>query len=529
MKRGIWNSLKDDRIARTKRVGQSIEAKLGGGDVQEAFRLLKGWYRAATEVEARPCPQTMERQTKERIALYTRRTPPGEPLPINIDPTPIPDGVPTNSEVREAVGELANGRSGGASKMRAEHMKEWLQEIRREEDPKTAIGNQGAGDAWRLLMRLAAAVWETGTIPQQLGWIIVVLIPKGGGKYRGIGLLEPIWKIIEQVMDKGLNVVELHESLHGCQNGRGTGTAIIEAKLAQQLAHLEQRPFFGVFLDLKKAFGSMDREWCLLVLEGYGAGPNMRRLIRHFWENVQMVCRASGNYGMPFKAGRGVTQGRPLSAKLFNILVDAVAWEWFVRLQQEGSADHHSVGYLTELMRSFFAIFYVDNAYFAIVVELFERVGLETNRLKTQAMVCTPGRIRTQMPTASYHRMRLGFHTSNDWEVHRVSCHHCGLKLQARSLPRHLATQHGAYQQLVVAEELLERRASVAYRAAQHPNGKLTCPIAGCLGEAKDGWNMRRHFRDLHPRNTVTVPKEGRSYPRCGHCGMQVNPQYTGH
>jgi hypothetical protein len=256
----------------------------------------------------------------------------------------------------------------------------------------------------------------------------------------------------------------------------------------------------------------MDREQCLLVLEGYGAGPNMRRLIRHFWENAQMLCRASGNYGVPFKAGRGVTQGGPLSGKLFNILVDAVAREC-------------SVGYLTELMRSFFAIFYVDDAYFAscdpvflqtaldIVVELFKRVGLETNRLKTQAMVCTPGRIRTQMPTASYHRMRLGFHTSDGWEARRVSCHHCGLKLQARSLPRHLATHHRVYQQLVVAEELLERRASVAYRAAQHPDGKLTCPVAGCLGEAKDGWNMRRHFQDLHPRDTVIVPTEGRSYP----------------
>ena len=38
MKRGIWNSLKDNRIAQTKQVGQSrIEAELRGGDVQEAF------------------------------------------------------------------------------------------------------------------------------------------------------------------------------------------------------------------------------------------------------------------------------------------------------------------------------------------------------------------------------------------------------------------------------------------------------------------------------------------------------------
>ena len=52
MKREIWNSLQTDRTARTKRVGEAIEAELEGGDVQETYRHLKGWYRAATEVEA---------------------------------------------------------------------------------------------------------------------------------------------------------------------------------------------------------------------------------------------------------------------------------------------------------------------------------------------------------------------------------------------------------------------------------------------------------------------------------------------
>jgi len=47
-----------------------------------------------------------------------------------------------------------------------------------------------------------------------------------------------------------------------------------------------------------------------------------------------MVCHASGNYGTPFKAGRGVTQGDPLSAKLFNMLVDAVAHEWLRELRE---------------------------------------------------------------------------------------------------------------------------------------------------------------------------------------------------
>ncbi len=81
-------------------------------------------------------------------------------------------------------------------------------------------------------------------------------------------------------------------------------------------------------------------------------GPNMQRLISHFWDEVQMVCCASGKYGVAFKAGRGVTQGSPLSAKLFNILVDAVAQEWLVQLLQGATKDHEEE-YLTKLIRFF--------------------------------------------------------------------------------------------------------------------------------------------------------------------------------
>jgi hypothetical protein len=76
--------------------------------------------------------------------------------------------------------------------MHEEHVKEWLRGIQREEDPEQNGGNHSAGDSWRLLMRLVIPVWETGRVPKQLGWIIIVLISKGGGNYRRISLLEPI-------------------------------------------------------------------------------------------------------------------------------------------------------------------------------------------------------------------------------------------------------------------------------------------------------------------------------------------------
>jgi hypothetical protein len=334
-------------------------------------------------------------------------------------------------------------------------------------------------------------------------------------------------------------VFDLHESLHGCRAGHRTGTAGIEAKLAQQLAHLQQVQFYGIFLDLKKAFDAMDRERCLLILEGYGAGPNMIRLIRTFWTNATMVCRASGNYGMPCCAGHGVTQGGPLSAKLFNILVDAVAREWLRELREKCS-EVVAEEELEHLMATFFAIFYVDDAYLAscdpdflqlaldILVRLFAQVGLKTNVAKTQAMICTPGRICTQLPEASYRRMQQGIVSAAEWDTRMVQCRECGVTISANSMRLHLADQHDIYQGVVVPQEYLETRPSVLYQAHPRYDGKLACPVPGCLGILADSWTTRRHFQDLHPFDRVVVPKEG-TFPHCKRCSMQVNPAYPRH
>jgi hypothetical protein len=245
MQRAIHAALKRDHAARTAQVGESIVAKLAKGNVHEAFRHLKGWYREASETQARPCFQTMERQTLERVKLYQRRNLPGPPIVIDnteMLTEEIRDNTPTDGEIRVAVAKLTNGPSVGVSRMRAEHLKEWLKGAKLEEDPKTGPTNVGAVKEWDALVQLVQAIWDKGKIPTQLGWVVTVLIPKGGRDYRGISLLKPIWKVIERVMDKWLEAIILHDSLHGCRNGRGTGTGVIKAKLTQQLAHLNRPP-----------------------------------------------------------------------------------------------------------------------------------------------------------------------------------------------------------------------------------------------------------------------------------------------
>ena len=117
---------------------------------------------------------------------------------------------------------------------------------------KRRMANEGAGDRWRAFLKLIQAIWEQGCIPQQMQWVIVVLLPKGGGDFHGIGLLKPFWKVIEVLINGRFEVIEFHYCLHRFLKGGGMGTATLGAKLAQQLALLEQETLYEVFIDLKK-------------------------------------------------------------------------------------------------------------------------------------------------------------------------------------------------------------------------------------------------------------------------------------
>jgi hypothetical protein len=161
------------------------------------------------------------------------------------------------------------------------------------------------------------------------------------------------------------------------------------------------------------------------------------------------------------------------------------------------------------------------------LVSTFERVGLETNISITKAMICTPGKIRLQLPDDSYWWMRAGRTLAAEWDACIITCRECGKDMQAGSLSRHLADIHKIYQGQVVAEELLDQCEGVVYKVKER-HGKLKCLFLLCTGELAGRWMMQRHFFDLHPLDYVTIPREGQ-YPRCPCCGMQVDPHYLAH
>ena len=103
--------------------------KLLGSDppiYRESWHRLKGWYWAAVDCSLLPAQVTLNRITAERVELYSYVPPPGENIPVSVEPFPVDDLVPTEDEIKWAVIQLRNHCSGWTSGMREEYLKGWL-------------------------------------------------------------------------------------------------------------------------------------------------------------------------------------------------------------------------------------------------------------------------------------------------------------------------------------------------------------------------------------------------------------------
>ena len=118
----------------------------------------------------------------------------------------------------------------------------------------------------------------------------------------------------------------LHEALHGFREGRVMGADTLEAKLYQQLSGIAHKPLLNVFIDVRKAYNSLDRGRCIEVLRGYGMGLNLACLLKSYWDHQRIFTNMGKFLRKDFRTGRGVTQGEPASLMIFNIVVDSVVW-----------------------------------------------------------------------------------------------------------------------------------------------------------------------------------------------------------
>ena len=116
-------------------------------------------------------------------------------------------------------------RAGGHTHLWTEHLQTWIWEAY-PADTYTVSPNL---TQWIKVVEIIRFIWDTGFIPTELGWTVLVIIPKVNSANQGIRLLEVVWKVVEEVIDTRIkSVVQFHDILHGFCAGRGKGTNIME-------------------------------------------------------------------------------------------------------------------------------------------------------------------------------------------------------------------------------------------------------------------------------------------------------------
>ena len=72
--------------------------------------------------------------------------------------------------------------------------------------------------------------------------------------------MEVMWKVVAVILNyRFTNFITYHNYLHGFRAGRGTGTAILEVKLIQEVTEMREAVLHGIFLDLQNAYDALDR------------------------------------------------------------------------------------------------------------------------------------------------------------------------------------------------------------------------------------------------------------------------------
>ena len=190
-------------------------------------------------------------------------------------------------------------------------------------------------------------------------WNVLVLITKRTTGTWVIGLLDTLWKMVEALIYTRLRAsLQMHDVLHGFRSRIGTGMAIMELNLAQDLVSIYQSHLFLLFLDLRKAYATVDQEHLLITLEGYGAGTRLCGLLEFLWDLQKVVQIQNGFRGPAFPTTRGTSQGGLLPPMIFNMVVNIFIRTCLGMTVEDQTVAHNGLG---ENIGRCLGVFYYDD------------------------------------------------------------------------------------------------------------------------------------------------------------------------
>ena len=222
----------------------------------------------------------------------------------------------TNTEILQIINRFKNKKSPGSDNVGPQLLKEITSEI------------------VMPLVHLFNLSISTGKVPDFLKIAKVIPIYKKGdrqtiGNYRPISLLSIFDKVLEKIMHSRLysylnasNI--LYDYQFGFRRNYSTCLALIDV-VDQIYEHLDNHEkVVGIYLDLQKAFDTVDHEILLAKLYHYGIRGNVFDWFKDYLTGrKQYVCISGSNsdYG---NITCGVPQGSVLGPLLFLVYVNDI-------------------------------------------------------------------------------------------------------------------------------------------------------------------------------------------------------------
>ena len=218
---------------------------------------------------------------------------------------------PSLDEVNEAIDSLKVGKAPGKDGITSEMLKY-------------------GGEAVRFLVwEIIGDFWEDESVHQDWRDAIMIVLYKSKGKrdicgnYRGIALLCVVGKVLSRIMlTRTTNHIAngvLQESQCGFRTGRGTADMIFSARQLQEKCREQRVGLYQVFIDLTKAFDTVNRSALWQILRKLGCPDKFTNILKSFHDDMKVWVALSGDLSDPISVENGVKQGDIPAPTLFAI------------------------------------------------------------------------------------------------------------------------------------------------------------------------------------------------------------------